>query len=65
MFGIGMPELIVILVIGLILLGPKKLPGITKAIGKGIREFKRSIYSLDTTDAESESQQKNSEESEK
>lgn len=40
MFGLGMPELVVIMVIALIIFGPKKLPEIGQAIGKGIREFR-------------------------
>ena len=43
MFGLGMPELIVILVIALIIFGPGKLPDIGKAIGKGIRDFKKAV----------------------
>jgi sec-independent protein translocase protein TatA len=42
MFGLGMPELIVILVIILIVFGAGKLPEIGGAIGKGIRNFKKS-----------------------
>lgn len=42
MFGLGPTELIFILVIALLIFGPKKLPEIGAAIGKGIREFKRS-----------------------
>ena len=43
MFGIGMPELVVILVIVLIIFGAGKLPQIGEGIGKGIRNFKKNI----------------------
>ena len=42
MFGFGVPELILILVIGLVLFGPGKLPDVGKALGKSIREFKNA-----------------------
>jgi len=47
MGSIGPPELIVILVIALIVLGPKRLPEAGRAIGKGLREFKDSVNSID------------------
>ena len=47
MFGIGMPELIVILVIVLIVFGAGKLPEIGSAIGKSIRNFKKSVREPD------------------
>ena len=43
MFGLGVPELIVILVIALVLFGPGKLPEIGSALGKGIRDFKKGF----------------------
>jgi len=42
MFGIGMPELVVILVIVLIIFGAGKLPQIGEGIGKGIRNFRKA-----------------------
>jgi sec-independent protein translocase protein TatA len=42
MFGIGMQELLIILVIALIVVGPKKLPELAKSLGRGFAEFKRT-----------------------
>jgi Tat protein translocase TatB subunit len=42
MFGIGMTELMVILVIGLVVIGPKKLPGLARSLGKSLAEFRRA-----------------------
>ena len=41
--GIGIPELIIVLVILLVIFGPKRLPGLGRSLGSGMREFKDSI----------------------
>jgi len=51
MFGIGAPELIVILIIALVVFGPGKLPEIGSALGKGIRDFKKSFDGTEDDDA--------------
>ncbi len=50
MFGLGVPELLVILVIVMIIFGAGKLPEIGGAIGKGIRSFKKSVKEPDEID---------------
>lgn len=57
MFGIGVPELILILIIGLIVFGPGKLPSIGNALGKSLREFKSAVNGV-SGDSESTSETK-------
>jgi sec-independent protein translocase protein TatA len=49
---IGVPEMLVILVIALIVLGPKKLPEAGKSLGHGMREFKQSLSGGSSDDDE-------------
>ncbi len=51
MFGIGVPELVLILVIGLVVFGPGKLPEIGRAVGKSIQEFKKATSAAAETEA--------------
>jgi sec-independent protein translocase protein TatA len=53
MFGIGMPELLVILVIVLVIFGANKLPQIGEGLGKGIRNFKKSTKEAEEIDVTS------------
>jgi len=49
---IGAPEIIIILIIALVVLGPKRLPEVGKSLGKGMREFKDSVSSIGAKDDE-------------
>lgn len=46
MFGLGFGEIVIILVLALILLGPQRLPDAAKQLGKGLREFKKATDDL-------------------
>jgi len=46
MFGIGMPEMLLILAIALIVIGPKKLPDLAKSLGRAFAEFRRATSEL-------------------
>ena len=46
MFGIGMPEMILILAVALIVIGPKKLPDLAKSLGRALGEFKKATSEL-------------------
>jgi sec-independent protein translocase protein TatA len=50
MFGLGVPELMVILVIALVIFGPSKLPQIGSGLGKAIRDFKKGVTGSETED---------------
>ena len=54
MFGIGMPEMIVILIIVLIIFGAGKLPEIGSGLGKGIKNFKKAAQGTDEIEVTSE-----------
>ena len=56
MFGIGMGEFILILIVGLIVFGPSKLPEVGRALGKGLREFRKAQAALSATLEESASE---------
>lgn len=58
MFGIGFPELIIIMVIALIVIGPSKLPELAKALGKGMAEFRKATQEIkDSLDIDGELQE--------
>jgi sec-independent protein translocase protein TatA len=59
MFGIGMPELLIILVIILIIFGAGKLPEIGSAIGRGIKNFKKATDEPDEIDVTPDSKKIN------
>lgn len=60
MFGLGLQELLVILVIALVIFGPSKLPQIGSGLGKAIRDFKKGVTGDDSEDSSKESKKENS-----
>lgn len=46
MFGLGFQELLIIFVVAIIVVGPKKLPDLAKALGKGLAEFRRAAQDI-------------------
>jgi sec-independent protein translocase protein TatA len=56
--SIGPGELIIVLVIALIILGPKRLPEVGRSVGKGMREFKDSLSGINLDDEDEEEDRK-------
>ena len=52
MFGLGVPELMVILIIALVVFGPSKLPSLGKSLGEAIRGFKKGLEEEPSKDKE-------------
>jgi len=53
-FNLGPGELLLILAIALVVLGPKKLPEAGRSLGRGLREFKESVSNMSTKDDDDE-----------
>ena len=49
MFGLGFGEIILVLVVALLVLGPEKLPKLAKQLGRGMREFRRAASEFQAT----------------
>ena len=62
MFGIGLQELVVILLIALVIFGPAKLPQIGSGLGKAIRDFKKAVSDEDPEDATKETEKETAKE---
>ena len=60
MFGFGIQELLIILVIALVIFGPSKLPQIGSGLGKAIRDFKKGVSSDDSEDSEKDTKDEKS-----
>ena len=54
MFNVGPLELVVVLIIALIVLGPQRLPDVARSVGRGMREFRTALESPDDDDVEDE-----------
>ncbi len=52
MFGIGFPEILVVLIVLLILFDAKRLPGIARSLGKAVKEFRKAMRSFSGDDDE-------------
>ena len=59
MFGLGLPELMVVLVIALLFFGPSKLPSVGKSLGEAIRGFKKGLESESPEEKKEEKNQLN------
>lgn len=60
MFGLGLQELMILLVIALVIFGPTKLPQIGSGLGKAIRDFKKGVSDNDPKDAIKEAKRETS-----
>ncbi|KGI89915.1 twin-arginine translocase TatA/TatE family subunit [Megasphaera elsdenii] len=60
MFGLGAPELLLILIIALVVFGPGKLPTIGRALGKSLREFKEAVNMGETKEIADKTDEKSS-----
>ena len=60
MVNVGPTELIIVLVIALLVLGPKRLPEAGRAVGKGMREFKDSLSGITSRDDDEDDEERSS-----